>query len=171
MAQTSPQSAKKNAPPPAPPVDPKKKKKRLYWIGGGTFFFLIVLMALMPLQGSVQYGICKVYNELNEPYPDQLVYVSVEDGNPVRIYYKKVDPFGVESVNTIECSFKPDAAGAPTTQLTKVDINGKARIYEAESPAAIKRFNSGIPAILDNMPDLTLPNFSLDDIKAYKDIR
>lgn len=170
MAQANkPQKSQKK--PSAEAVDPLKKKKRLYWIGGGAFFFLIVLMLLMPMKGSVQYGICKVYNELHEPYPDQIVYVSVDDGNPVRIYYKKVDPFGVESVNTIECTFKPDAAGAPTTQLTKVDINGKARIYDAESSVSIKLFNSGIPAILDNMPDLTLPQFSLDDIKAYKDIK
>lgn len=149
----------------------RKKKKRLYWWGGGAFFFLIVLMLLMPAQGSIQYGICKVYNELNEPYPQQLVYVSVDDGNPVRIYYKNVDPFGVESVNTIECSFKPAPNGAPTTELVKVDINGKSRIYDAESPERIQKFNAGIPAILDNPPDLTLPGLSLDDIKEYKNIK
>jgi hypothetical protein len=168
-------------PKPAPPKQasaPKPKKtskrmKRLYWVGGGVLFFLLILMILTPAQGSLQYGICRVFVELSDPYPTEIKPLSVDDyvplGGPVRIYYKKVDPFGVESVNTIECTFVRDATGAATTTLKKVDINGKNRPYLAESPEYIQKFNAGIPAILDNTPNLTLPYFSIDNISEYKD--
>ncbi len=145
------------------------KKKKLYWAGGGLFVFLIIAMAVMPPMGTMRYGICKVYIELNEPYPQAIKLLSAEDGDPVKIYFKKVDPFGVDSVNSIECHFKRDASGQFLNEIAKIDINGKARIYEAEKPAAIQHFNHGIISILDNPPDLRLPNLSLDNIKNYKD--
>ena len=159
---------------PKPPKPPKKPmsastKKKLYWAGGLSFFGLIVLMALSPTQGSIRYGICRVYVELNDLYPKEITYLSVEDGDPVKIFYKKVDPFGVSSVNSVECYFKRDSSGAFLNELSKVDINGKFRVYEAEKPENIKRFNVGIPAILENPPNLDLPSFSQDDISRYKD--
>ncbi len=157
--------------PPKPPKEPMspQTKKKLYWLGGSAFFGLIVLMGLTPAQGSMHYGICRVYIELNELYPKEITYLSVEDGDPVKIFYKKIDPFGVESVNSAECYFKRDSSGAFLDELSKFDMNGKFRVYEAEKPENIKRFNIGIPAILDNPPDLTLPDFSQDNIARYKD--
>lgn len=162
------QKVQKPPKPPKQPMSPKTKKK-LYWAGGATFFLLIIMMALTPRQGSMHYGICRVYIELNELYPKQVKYLSVEDGDPVKIFYKKIDPFGVDSVNLMECYFKRDSSGAFLDELSKVDVNGKFRVYEAEKPENIKRFNTGIPAILDNPPDLTLPDFSQDNIAQYKD--
>lgn len=160
--------------PPKAPKPPKKPmsagtKKKLYWGGGGLFFLLIVLMALTPQQGSMRYGICRVYVELSEPYPEEITYLSVEDGDPVKIFYKKIDPFGVDSVNSIECFFKRASTGAYLNELSKVDINGKFRAYEAEKPENIKRFNTGIPSILEIPPSLDLPSFSQDNISSYKD--
>ena len=162
----------KSPKPPKPPKQPMsaQTKKKLYWAGGLAFFGLIVAMAMAPVQGSMHFGICKVYIELNDLYPQEISYLSVEDGDPVKIYYKKVDPFGVDSVNSIECSFKRDPSGAYSYDLAKVDINGKFRVYDAEKPENIKRFNVGIPAILANPPDLTLPYFELDNISQYKDM-
>lgn len=167
--------AGKPAKPPKPPKAPKepmspKTKKKLYWGGGIAFFLLIVMMAMSPVQGSMRYGICRVYVEMNELYPKEIMYLSVEDGDPVRIYYKKIDPFGVGSVNSIDCYFKRDSTGAFSYDLAKVDINGKNRTYEAEKPENVKKFNVGIPAILANPPDLTLPYFALDNIAQYKDL-
>lgn len=148
----------------------KQQKKKLYIAGGSVAFLLLVLMALMPAQGSERFGICKVYLELSELYPREIKYLSVEDWDPVKIHYRKVDPFGVESVNLIECYSKRDSAGNLLFELAKVDINGKARAYEAEKPEVVERFNMGISAIFLNMPDLTLPNFSQDNIAQYKDV-
>ena len=154
--------------PPKKPMSPNTKKK-LYWGGGLAFFALIVMMAMAPQQGSMRYGVCKVFIELNDLYPEQITYLSVEDGDPVKIYYKKVDPFGVDSVNLAECFFKRNSRGEFLDELSKVDINGKFRTYEAEKPENIKRFNTGIPAILANPPSLDLPSFSQDNIAGYKD--
>jgi hypothetical protein len=87
------------------PMSPEKKKK-LYWVGGAVCFLLLVMVAMMPQKGSDFYGICKVYVELSELYPRELRYLSVEDWDPVKIYYRKIDPFGVESVNLIECTYQ-----------------------------------------------------------------
>lgn len=149
---------------------PPKKRKKLYIVGGGVAFLLLIIIAMMPMQGSERYGICKVFLELNELYPREIKYLSVEDWDPVKIHYRKVDPFGVESVNLIECYSKRDSAGNLLYDLAKVDINGKARVYEAEKPEVIEKFNKGISAILLNMPDLTLPDFSLDDITKYQEV-
>ena len=157
--------------PPKPPKEPMSRstKKKLYWGGGLSFFGLIVMMALAPMQGSMRYGICRTYVELTELYPKEITYLSVEDGDPVKIFYKKIDPFGVDSVNSIECFFKRDSTGSFLDELSKVDINGKFRAYEAEKPENVKRFNTGIPAIIANPPNLDLPYFSQDNIKSYKD--
>lgn len=170
---------KKSAPPkPALAIGPKKgmapeKKRKLTKWGIGLFVVLFISIFFVSPRGSTQYGICKTFVELSESYPLEIVPLSVDDfvpiGGPVKIYYKRIDPFGVESVNTIECTFKRDVAGKALNELQKVDINGKARTYNAEDPDYIKKFNVGIPSLLDYNPDLILPNFSLDNIKEYKE--
>jgi hypothetical protein len=147
-----------------------EKKKKLYIAGGVIAFMLLVAVAMSPAKGSAFYGVCKTYVELSELYPQEIKYLSVEDWDPVKIYYRKVDPFGVESVNLIECHFKRDSAGNMIYEIAKIDINGKSRTYEAEKPEVIERFNKGIIAILVDMPDLTLPTFSVDNIAQYKDV-
>jgi hypothetical protein len=151
---------------------PEKKRKLIKW-GVITFVVLFISIFFVAPRGSKQYGICKTFVELSESYPLEIVPLSVDDfvpiGGPVKIYYKRIDPFGVESVNTIECTFKRDVAGNPLNELQKVDINGKARTYNAEDPEYIKKFNIGIQSLLDYNPDLILPSFSLDNIKEYKD--
>lgn len=153
--------------PPKVPMSPQKKKK-LYWGGGLGFLGLVIMIGMVPMQGSMRYGICRTYVELSELYPEQIKFLSVEDGDPVKIFYKKVDPFGADSVNAIECFFKRDSAGNFLDEISKIDINGKFRTYEAEKAENIKRFNTGIPAIIQNPPDLTLPDFSQDNISQYK---
>lgn len=145
------------------------RKKKIYWVGGGLFCLLITMLIMVSGQGSMYYGICRVYVELHELYPGEITYLSVDDDDPVKIFYKKIDPFGVDSVNSIECQFKKDSNGQLLYELSKVDINERFRTYDAEKPENIKRFNVGIPAILDNPPNLDLPNFSQDNILEYKD--
>lgn len=159
--------------PPKQPFLTPERKKLFYKIGGGFVFILIVIVGLTPATGSTQYGICKVFVELSESYPGEMKPLSVDDyvrlGGPVKISYKRIDAFGVESVNTIECSFKKDDAGNMLYELESVDINGKARTYNAENQNYIKKFNTGVASLLANPPDLTLPMFSLDNLAEYKD--
>lgn len=162
----------KTVKPPKKKMSPQKKRKLYIW-GGVTVFVLLLSTMFMSPRGSLQYGICKTFVELSEPYPLEVRPLSVDDfvpiGGPVKINYKKIDPFGIESVNTIECTFKRDAAGQATTELLKVDINGKSRPYIAESPEYIARFNKGLSAFGSYRPDLILPDSTLDNISEYKD--
>jgi len=151
-------------------TSPKKKKSRVWWWVGGTFGFLILIMFLLyKPQATIHYGVCKTYIELNEPYPDQIRYLSMEDfGDSARVYYRRTDPFGVVSVNSFECVFKVEN-DTVTPYLKSVDVNGKYRTYMAESPERIEKFNESVPAVIAAGPDLSWPYFPLDDIKAYRE--
>ncbi len=153
--------------------DPKKpnkktrRKKILSW-GGGVFLFLVIVYAAFaPRMGSLQYGICKVLVERNEPFPSEIKIFQVEDyDNIVRLYYSSIGTFGEHRSNIIECSFKMDAEGNVLYDLDKVNLNGK-RKYDIEKPEYIAQFNMGVPAIVANPPDLVLPWQDLDNLKLY----
>lgn len=146
---------------------PKKIKgrKRWWWAAGG-FFMLIIIAGFMPRQGSLNFGLCKAFIELNETYPQSIEYVAADDmGEVQRISYNRVDPFGQRTFNTIVCRFKTTEDGRLV--LDKININGD-RAYPQEDPANVARFNRGISALIANPPDLALPSGLPADIKDYR---
>lgn len=144
-----------------------KRKKRLYRAGGIFLFLVIVYAAFAPQMGSIHYGICKVLVEVNEPFPNEIKIHQVEDyENIVRIYYSSIGTFGEHRSNQMECVFKIDAEGNILYELDKVNLNGR-RKYDIEKPENIAKFNVGVPAIVENPPDLILPWQNLEDIKQY----
>lgn len=148
----------------------KKKKSRRMKIGAGIFVFLFIFIGMQPRMGSIQYGICKVFVELNEPYPSEIKILAVEDYTQVvRIYYSSIGISGEQKSNSIDCAFNVDEAGNVSPELKAVNINGK-KPYEAEKPEYIKRFNMGVQAIVDNPPDLALPDYDLGNIAGYRDM-
>ena len=151
-----------------PQSKPKKDSKRAWWLGGIGFSFLVVIFLLYKPQATIQYGVCKVYIELNEPYPEKIKYLSLEDfGQALRVIYRRVDPFGVISVNIAECTFKVEN-DALTPYLQSFDVNGRQKTYESEDPKKIAEFNKSVPAIEANPPDLTVPYFPLEDMTQYR---
>ena len=99
----------------------------------------------------------------------KIKYLGMEDfGSLYGIIYRRIDPFGVISVNTVECTFKIED-GVVTPYLLSVDINGKRKAYEAENPVRVEAFNKSVPTIEANPPDLRVPYFPLDDMSAYRD--
>jgi hypothetical protein len=162
-------AVKKNFDQSAQAVPPKKSGNRKWWIGGSAFAFIFIIFLLYNPQATIHYGVCKVYIELNEPYPEKIKYLGMEDfGQFIRIIYRRIDPFGVISVNTVECTFKIED-GVVTPYLLSVDINGKRKAYEAENPVRVEAFNKSVPTIEANPPDLRVPYFPLDDMSAYRD--
>ncbi|PZP55069.1 MAG: hypothetical protein DI586_07985 [Micavibrio aeruginosavorus] len=144
----------------------KKKSKKWWWIGGGVVVAFFAAVFLTPRIGTIHYGICKTYLELHDPYPEFLEYVqSYESGNLVVIDYNRTDGFGQRTLNQIRCVFKKEGN---TNEIARIDVNGKANIYEMESEAMIKKFNLGIMAILTNKPSLVMPKGFPEDIKDYK---
>lgn len=153
----------------AGPPPKKKKSNKWRWIGGTVAVLFAIMFALYKPLATIHYGVCKTYIELNEPYPDQIRYLGMEDfGDSVRVYYRKTDPFGVVSVNSFECVFKVESETV-TPYIKSVDVNGKYKTYMAEDPERIAKFNETVPAIIASNPDLTWPYFPLDDIKAYRE--
>lgn len=155
----------------AAPVDKKKKRNRkLWWSGGGFLLFCLAIYALYKPQATIHYGVCKVYLELNEPYPQKMKYLAMEDfGQMVRVIYRKIDSFGLVSVNVAECTFKIEN-NRVTPYLLSVDINGKYKTYRAEEPARIEAFNKSVPVIEQNPPDLSIPYFPLNDMSRYRSL-
>src|SRR5687768_12472027 len=100
----------------APPAEGKRKKKKKsrlrYYIGIPTALLaLLVLYGLMPIKGTIKYGICKVFVEKRTIYPSELRVVSLlERGNDVRMEYTYINEFGSVQLNTVTCVFRPDPA-------------------------------------------------------------
>ncbi len=148
------------------PSPPKKKGNRLWHIMGVIGFIWFLQWGLSPKEGTVLYGICKTYIELNDPYPQNLQFLGAEElGEVVRINYRAVDPFGIEMLNYVECRFREDEQYG--IALDSVDINREKK-YPREDKERIERFNAGIPSLLQNRPDLAYPPGLPTSIRDYK---
>jgi hypothetical protein len=112
---------------------------------------ILMLFACGPREGTLMYGVCKVFLERYVKYPQTLQIRFVEQYRmAVRIGYNSVDPFGQYTHHMMECNFKPDAETGLTTDSILLD--------RKELPAElIQDFNKGLVAVLQNPPDLTLP--------------
>lgn len=144
----------------------KQSNVRWYALGGLVTFILIVVYACTPSYGTILYGICKVYVEQNTFYPDSINILKVsERGAEVRIYYNKIDPYGQTSFNTAVCTFRQDERMGVV--LDEVDFNRETE-YEAENPERIAEFNTTIPVIRENPPDLKLPPRLPTNIEDYR---
>ncbi len=142
--------------------------KKLGFGGVALFGILIAIMFMFPRYGTINFGICKTFVELQEPYPSSITWLWAWDdsaGN-VGIGYKRVDPFGLQSSNEITCTIHVDEKQNIT--LESVDINGKKRKYPQEDPDVIKRFNEGLIGLFAYPPSLVLPSEWPADIKDFR---
>lgn len=114
-------------------------------LGYGIYFLFI------PYQGTMAFGICKVFLELNTQYPKTMRLSTVEElGMSVRIWYTQIDSFGEYRLEPLQCYFKPDDTSGFI--LDKVTLNRR-----EVDPLLVSEFNKSIPTILAYPPDLTLP--------------
>jgi hypothetical protein len=138
-------------------------------IGGVAFVCFILFFMFFPNYGSIKYGFCKTFIELQEPYPQSIqiinAYEEIDYNDSVTISYKKIDPFGLEALNDIQCFFKTEGNHV---LLDRVDINGKKKIYPQEAKEVIDRFNLGLQSIVNYPPNLVMPYITTDDIKSYR---
>ncbi len=148
---------------------PTAKQKAIKWgaIGFAVLVALVTLLAFFPNFGTMRFGLCRTYLELQEPYPQSLLIMGAyEYGDIAYINYKKVDPFGLESMMDIQCTFGVDEAG--WLFLKSVDINGKKKIYPQEEKSRVEKFNKTIMAIDAYRPSLRMPWDIPNDIKEYR---
>ena len=134
------------------PEDVKKLKQIGFGLLGGLL--LVVLLSVygcQPKKGSMAYGLCSTFLELNTVYPQTLNYIDLEGSRTaVRIYYTSIDPFGQYKQEMIECKFGPDEKmGMKMTEVLK-----NRRPMDAE---LIKKFNMTLPTIMASDPYLVMP--------------
>ena len=130
------------------------KKIKLYGIGALVAILLLILLGVygcQPKKGSVAYGICSTFLEMNTPYPNTLNYIDLEGSKTaVRIYYTVTDPFGQFKQETIECKFGSDGSGG--MKLTEILRNR--RPVDADT---VKKFNDTLPIIINSEPYIVIP--------------
>ncbi|NCC21291.1 MAG: hypothetical protein EOM26_02375 [Alphaproteobacteria bacterium] len=133
------------------------KERLLYWSIGG-FFALILIMLLFscgPRQGTMMYGVCKVFLERMVPYPDMVQIRFVEQyPMSVRIGFNQTDTFGQYTYTTMECAFRPDEkTGLAMDTIWVMRANERKDVPQE----IIEQFNIGIAAIVTSDPVLDLP--------------
>ena len=133
------------------------KLKKLRMKQGGALVALALFGWLgyylfAPYKATMAFGICKVFTELTVQFPSQLRINSIENfRNSVRIWYTKIDSFGEERLEPIQCYYKADRSNGYV--LDKITI----RRREID-PDRVTAFNQTIPLLYIYPPDLTYPN-------------
>ena len=144
-----------------------QKRKRIILVAGCVFaiFLILVWWGVQPLRGSIQYGICKAFAELQQIYPTSMDVVQVEVfDKAMRIYYMALDPYGNMRSTMVECRFRPDSRYG--LALEKVSFDFDRKPYNDQK--AIAQFNKSIPAIIAANPDLRLPEPYKDTLSGLK---
>ena len=136
----------------------RNKKIFRYSILGFVFFLFFAAYDYLfsPYEGTMTFGICKTYLELNVRFPQDLKYSTVDDlGSSVRIWYTQIDAFGEYRLENIQCYFRADEVyGAAVERIT---------INRREVPTEkVEAFNAIMPTVLSAPLDLTIP-FPLPD--------
>ncbi len=131
----------------------EKNKKQILYGALGVLGLLILLgiFSCQPAKGSMAYGICSVFLELNTAYPQTLQHTDLEGSyTAVRIYFTETDPFGQYKDEMIECTFGADETmGMKLTQVT--------RNRRPVDPEMIRKFNLTLPTIMVSDPYVVLP--------------
>lgn len=120
-------------------------------IGVGLLLVVLMVYSCQPKKGSMGYGICSTFLELNTTYPHTLNYTDVEfSRTAVRIYFSEIDAFGEYKHQMIECTFGPDEKMG--MKLTQVKRNRNA--IEAK---IVNDFNMTLPTVMSGKPYLVMP--------------
>lgn len=135
------------------PALDEKKKKQIFYGGAATVALLLIIavFSCQPAKGSMAYGICSTFLELNTPYPHTIHHTGLEGSRTaVRIYFTSTDPFGEYKQEMIECTFGPDEAmGMKLTQV--------ARNRRPVDRAIVNEFNLSLPTVIASDPYRVMP--------------
>jgi hypothetical protein len=142
----------------------KKNFLRGFYLVLGVLLSYGIYLLFVPYKGTMPFGICKVFLELNVPYPHTLRLSSVEEfSTSVRIWYADIDSFGEYRLEPIQCYFKAGPNAAVPYVLDKVAINRREL-----DPQKVADFNRSVPGIFASPPDLTLPGALPDSLAALQ---
>jgi hypothetical protein len=130
----------------------KKKRFKYGLIAGGVLLLGYgVFWMMKPYEGSIAWGICKVFVEGMVRYPQYLRFSTVEEfETSVRIWYTQIDSFGEYRMDQVQCYYKQDPERG--TIVDKVLLNRR----EVDRKM-VDDFNRALPTIISFPPDLTIP--------------
>jgi len=134
----------------------KKKKrkqqiKQLSILGGIVFFIYVVYLLFLPRTGTMDYGICRVFLEMQTRFPDNLnLSVVQETGNRTRIWYRSVDAYGEYRLSRIQCNYKYYEGRGRLLSSVMID-------RQEIDDDIVQAFNQTIPILWAIPPDLTYP--------------
>ena len=129
-----------------------KRRKIQKMIAGGVFVLLafVIWFGMQPLQGNMDYGICRTYAEVRAHNPDTMRIISYENyGRAWKIFYSYTGQYGEQRSNNIDCTFTNDQNGniiARDIKINRVSVG----------PEAVALFNKSIPAIIASKPSLVI---------------
>lgn len=140
----------------------RQKKQRIRIAGalaGVLFFAWAGWYLFAPFKGGMDFGLCKVFVQLNVRYPQTIHFSKVENfGNSIRIWYAHMDSFGEYRLEPIQCTFTQGENGQ--LMVDKITISRREIPQER-----IDAFNRSVPAIYANPPDLTYPSPLPDSLR------
>lgn len=152
---------------------PKKRsyKKWAFFtvlVVGGLFYW----WAVQPIiyNGTILFGICRTYIELNTQYPSKLEFIDLRERGPkVSVEYVTIDAFGQHIAHEANCNFKRGDNGELLMDNFRLRRGVAAREYRfaIENPERIQAFNKTIPTIIANPPPLYVFG-PAEDIKDLK---
>ncbi len=147
----------------------KKKKIRKWALISGTVAFLSggIWYLLLPYKGGITYGVCKVFLESYLQYPQSLRISTVDDfGASVRVWFTQVDSFGEYRLEPMQCFYRAATEEDVVKYGNSNFILEKVTIRRREiNQETVDQFNTAIPGIVANPPDLTLPMPIPDSLK------
>jgi len=137
----------------------QKRKKMIY--GGSALAVFVVLGFFVhwlgkPGQGSIYYGACKTFLELQVQFPDYLRLANViekqeKDFLIVGIWHSRVDGFGQNNMERMDCYFAQNED--KRIILSKALINDRRPVAQEE----IDRFSAVLPTVLSMEMNLDYP--------------
>ena len=133
-------------------------------VGGLTYY------ENLPKKGTMSYGLCKTYLEMQLSYPDSMDLIQVFDyQTKVIMDYRYLDVYGQIRTERTYCELER----SPVTgfgQLKKVTRKELGRQVFEEPENKLKLFNVSVAGILANQEliDLTIPKPLGSDLKSFK---
>ena len=156
--------------------DVKGTKKRSWkkWAAGLFTIFAILFYwwGVQPIvyNGTILFGLCRTYIELNTQYPERLEFVDLrERGAQVYVEYVTEDTFGQNIPEEGICTFKrgPNQEVLLDTFRLRRGLSNRSYSFPIEEQARIERFNPSIPAIIADPPPLYVygPARNIEDMR------
>ncbi len=168
MAKREPVKRKGIAKPTLKKMSFKKWALVIVIVLGSLFYW----WAMQPIiyNGTILFGICRTYIELNTQYPSELEFIDLrERGSKVSVEYVTNDAFGQHIAHEANCNFKRGENGELLLDSFRLRRGIAARDYSfaIENPEKIQAFNKTIPSIVANPPPLYVfgPAEEIRDLK------